>query len=130
MSKLPRRPQIYCDIKIITKCDTWQHVRQSDVNIDFKIFCCICSSYLIYPCSLYLLDNSTLSQCLYQVEEAQAKAGTQVKRGSSFSSADRVKSNSEVTVKRHGSCESLPPSSVLFHYSGLLKEHQSPILSF
>ncbi|XP_053505049.1 actin filament-associated protein 1-like 1b isoform X1 [Ictalurus furcatus] len=51
-------------------------------------------------------DSRTYDEVPYEsvlVEEAQPKSGTQIKRRSSFSSADRVKSNSEVTVKRHGS---------------------------
>ncbi|KAB5548831.1 hypothetical protein PHYPO_G00060160 [Pangasianodon hypophthalmus] len=51
-------------------------------------------------------DSRTYDEVPYEsvlVEEAQPKSGTQVKRRSSFSSTDRVKNNSEVTVKRHGS---------------------------
>ncbi|KAM9451459.1 actin filament-associated protein 1-like 1b isoform 2-T2 [Clarias gariepinus] len=51
-------------------------------------------------------DSRTYDEVPYesvQVEETQPKLGTQVKRRSSFSSPDRVKDNSEVTVKRHGS---------------------------
>lgn len=52
-----------------------------------------------------------------------------MKRRSSFSSTDGVTRNSEVTVKRHGSCEYPLPSSMPFINPRLLNEQQSPILS-
>ncbi|XP_026862057.2 actin filament-associated protein 1-like 1b isoform X1 [Electrophorus electricus] len=52
-------------------------------------------------------DSRTYDEVPYesvqQLEDAQPKSGAQVKRHSSFSSADTPKVNPQVTVKRHGS---------------------------